>query len=179
MLCRCLSIFTYLKKKGQNDHCDFPQAVKMNTLQLSTPIRVKYFEQLPWSHISSVNTLKRHMGENWPGKRLLVICSFVSRVIYLTVVCFPLNHQDRTRCLLAGKKERFCVTRSTQEQIPKHWGYSKNRNSRVNGTWFQQHGKYAGQRAGKFPRTHIYTESLCQIKPAGELGGHFKFQLPT
>lgn len=97
--------------------------VKMNTLQLSTPIRVEYL-----NNCFRVTSAQPCQLEVTATVKLfeLMICSFenwANRAGELTCI-FPLNHQDRTRSHSANRKRMLCVTWSTQEQIPKHWGHS-------------------------------------------------------
>lgn len=64
-------------------------------------------------------------AKEWPpGKGEMMICSFANRAVELTVVYFHWITRTAQDVFLLREKRMLCVTWSTQEQIPKHWGHS-------------------------------------------------------
>lgn len=84
-------------------------------------------------------------------------------------VYFPLSHWEKTRFLSTVRKEMLCITQSTWEWTPKHWGHSENRNSLVNGPLVSTTQQIHRKQGGKRRLTKIPAKSNLRESWAGNL----------
>lgn len=147
------------------------------------PVRHHIFWQIAISYHWKVHVVFFPLGSvnYWVlGKDKVMICSFVNRDCKLSVVYFHWISEG-TRRLSANGKRMLCVSWSTQEQIPKHWGHSNEAgigglmdSGLIDMANMQETG-WGGKKKSQY--AHTYRSNVLP-NPTGTLGGHFKIHPP-